>query len=142
QDGAVLFFFGDRSVVGFFVKFESQDTQTDEFGNPVHTGVAELDKLKANPTISKLLSKQRPAAKTLLAAARAPRAAKRTRTGARQQPAVVTDPSGSETPISGTSGGVEASGLSFADTTTVIDPNRPFDVDDDSQFRNSQFVKN
>jgi uncharacterized protein YukJ len=142
QDGAVLFFFSDRSVVGFFVKFESQDAQTDDFGNPVHTGVAALDALKANPTVSKLLAKQRPVAKALLTAAKAPRRRARGKPGGGAPGPSVSDPSTADIPISGTSGGLAASGLSFADTTTVIDPNRPYDVDDDSQYRNSQFVLN
>ena len=33
--------------------------------------------------------------------------------------------------------------MTFADTQTIHpDPNRPFKPDDDSQYRNSQFVKN
>jgi uncharacterized protein YukJ len=43
QDGAVLFFFSDGTVQGFFSKFQSQDKETDSFGNPVHTNVDELD---------------------------------------------------------------------------------------------------
>jgi uncharacterized protein YukJ len=45
QDGAVLFFHSDGTVEGFFTKFQSQDTLTDEHGLPVHTGIGELDAL-------------------------------------------------------------------------------------------------
>ncbi len=48
QDGAVLFFFSDGRVQGFFSKFASQDAETDAFGNPFHSG-AGLDDLKSIP---------------------------------------------------------------------------------------------
>ena len=35
QDGAVLFFFSDGTVQGFFSKFQSQDTQTDAARKPL-----------------------------------------------------------------------------------------------------------
>jgi uncharacterized protein YukJ len=154
QDGAVLFFFSDKSVVGFFAKFESQDTQTDDFGNPLHIGVAKLDALKATPAVATQLQKQRPNAKKLLAGAKAPAGARRRRGSPPGAPAGAAagagagagpgtpGPSGPDVPVSGTSGGQEAPALGFADTTTIIDPNRPFAADNDDQFFNSPFVNN
>ena len=146
QDGAVLVFSSDGTVVGFFAKFESQDSQTDDFGNPVHTGIAELDSLKHIPgNVRNKLFKHRPQPKKLLAAAATSTAAKRA--GGKRRPAgagagaVAAAPSVAEFPIAGTSGGPQASGPAFADTTTVIDPNRTFDVDDDAQYRNSPLVE-
>ena len=41
----MLFFFPDGTVQGFFSKFQSQATETDQHGNPVAVGVSELDAL-------------------------------------------------------------------------------------------------
>ncbi len=140
QDGAVLMFFSDKTVLGFFVKFESQDSQTDEFGNPMRTGIDQLDSLKAIPEKSRNnVLQHRPSAKKLLSAAKASKGGTRT---ARRPPHGGGGASGAETAISGTSGGPEAPALAFADTKTIIDPNRPFKPDDDSQYRNSPFVDN
>jgi uncharacterized protein YukJ len=143
QDGAVLFFFSDKTVTGFFVKFESQDSETDDFGNSLRTGVATLDALKAKPAVAKQLAKQRPNAKKLLSrAVGAGRRRGNPHGAAGGAGAAAPAPSGGDGPISGTSGGDEAPTLGFADTTTVIDPNRPFDADNDDQYFNSPFVNN
>ena len=42
QDGGIIFLFA-TSAKGFFVKFRSQTTSTDEKGNPTITGVKEID---------------------------------------------------------------------------------------------------
>jgi uncharacterized protein YukJ len=141
QDGAVLFFLGDKTVVGFFAKFDTQDSQTNEFGNPVRTGIPKLDSPKnIPPKVRAQLLKRRPPTKKLLKAV-----ASRAGTGAAGNPhpvATAPVPLGAGAAISGTSGGPPAPGLSFGDTTTVIDPNRPFDPDNDDQYFNSPFVNN
>jgi uncharacterized protein YukJ len=139
QDGAVLFFFGDNTVTGFFTKFDYQDNQTNDFGNPMKSGIADLDSLKAIPgRVRNKLLQHRPPTKKLLkevttraatAHDLATTAAKKA--GKKPKPA-----------ISGTSGGQAAPGWTFGDTTTIVDPNRPFDPDNDAQYRNSRFVKN
>jgi|GEM_PF-288211 len=149
QDGAVVFFLADKSVVGFFAKFESQASETDDFGNPKQTGITELDSLKAIPqkTRNKLLQ-NRPSAKTLLSAPKAAKAsakgksAKAGKKSGGSAPAAAGGVTGAATPVSGTSGGQEAVGMTFADAQPISDPNRPFKPDDDSQYRNSQFVNN
>jgi uncharacterized protein YukJ len=147
QDGAVIFFFSDKTVVGFFAKFEYQDSQTNEFGNPTHTGVDKLDSLKAiSSNVRRKLLKPRTAAAK---AARPSKTAKVTK-AARLKPdrtsggvsANGQGASAPEVPVAGTSGGQAAPGFSFADTVTIVDPNRTFDVDDDSNYRNSAFVNN
>lgn len=138
QDGAVLFFFGNNKVVGFFVKFDSQDNQTDDFGNPLRTGIPKLDSSKTiAPKARARVLKRRPPTQKLLKAVAA-RRPKGTSASATSAPSL----SDTGTPISGTSGGQAAPGLAFADPTTVIDPNRPFDPDNDDQYFNSQFVNN
>lgn len=141
QDGAVLFFFSDKTVVGFFSKFDSQDTQTNDFGNPVTTGIPTLDSKKTiSPKVRSRLLQLRTPAKELLKAVAA-----RARTGAtgNPHPAATAPPSaGAAASISGTSGGSAAPKLTFADTATVIDPNRPFDPDNDDQYFHSPFVNN
>src|SRR5258708_36919047 len=54
QDGAVLFFFSDGTVQGFFSKFQSQDSQTDDAGNPLHTNVQKLNAVPAK--VAKVLT--------------------------------------------------------------------------------------
>jgi uncharacterized protein YukJ len=145
QDGAVLFFFSDRTVVGFFVKFVSQNNHTDDLGNPVHTGIAQLDSLKAIPEKVRQQLLQRHAQGKKRGAATASRSAKSGRGRAHNptsEPAQAMGTSTTEIPVAGTSGGQKAAGFTFADTTIVIDPNRPFDVDDDSAYRKSAFVDN
>src|SRR6202012_3481198 len=67
QDGAVLFFLNDKTVAGFFTKFDYQDTSTDEFGNPVHVGISELNSLKAIPEkVRRKVLKHRPPTAKLL----------------------------------------------------------------------------
>ena len=144
QDGAVIFFFGDKTVVGFFVKFEYQDSQTDEFGNPLHTGVEKFDSLQSIPrSVRKRLLKHRAPTQRLLSAAKTSKKTSRNpHRNPRGAPSNSPGTSPAEIPVSGTSGGQAAPGSAFADTTTIIDPNRTFDADDDSQYRNSPFVKN
>jgi uncharacterized protein YukJ len=133
QDGAVLVFFGDRSVTGFFLKFETQETETDEFGNPLKTGVAEIDRPRGlSDKARQALLQNRPSARSLLG--KPTRSAKKTKGSRAPTP---TD----DTPVSGTSGGEDAGSFTFADTMTIIDPNRPFAADDDSQYQNSAFVE-
>ncbi len=55
QDGAVLFYFSDGSVQGFFSKFQSQDNETDAHGNPVHTNVEELNAVA--PDVAKIVTR-------------------------------------------------------------------------------------
>jgi len=141
QDGAVLFFLGNKTVIGFFAKFDSQDDQTDDFGNPLHTGISELDSPETIPlkVRNKLLAR-RPPTKKLLKAVSA-----RAGAGAAGNPSPpISAPPLANTgaAISGTSGGQPAPGLTFADTTTVVDPNRPFDPDNDDQYFDSPFVNN
>jgi len=158
QDGAVLFFQADKSVVGFFAKFDSQDDETDDFGNPVHTGIAELDSLKTFPkrVREKLLKHRAPtkrllkaitvrtaAAQTAAAKAVPAKPAARATVARRPRPAPpAPQPPSPPVGISGTSGGPAAPGATFGDTTTIIDPNRPFDPDNDDQYFNSAFVNN
>lgn len=143
QDGAILFFLGGgRTVIGFFSKFDSQDNQTDDFGNPVLTGIAKLDSRQAiSTTVRKKLLKRRPPTKKLLADV-----AKRAgATGTSGNPHPATNPPqppSTGAAISGTSGGPLAPGPGFDDTSTVIDPNRPFDPDNDDQYFNTPFVNN
>jgi hypothetical protein len=149
QDGAVIIRFGDGGAVGFFIKFDSQDTETDDFGNPLHTGIAELDSLQAiSAAARQTVLKRRPPTRKLLKAVHARRVAGPIKgTAAAHNPAPImpaaTDSQTIEQePISGTSGGVDAPDLSFGDPTTITDPNRPFDPENDAQYFNSPFVNN
>lgn len=146
QDGAALFFFGDKTVIGFFTKFDFQDNHTNEFGNPLHSGIAELDSLKTIPTkVRDKLLKRRPPTKKLLkeVASRAATARLVTRTAGGRKPKITSDQTANPTAsISGTSGGQAAPELTFGDTTTIIDPNRPFDPENDAQYFNTPFVNN
>ena len=47
QDGGLIFLSPDGTARGFFVKFQSQTTQTDAHGNPTISGVPELDSMPA-----------------------------------------------------------------------------------------------
>jgi hypothetical protein len=42
QDGGIIFL-SPSGATGFFVKFQTQTTNTDDDGNPAHTGIAKLD---------------------------------------------------------------------------------------------------
>jgi len=132
QDGAVLFFFGDGRVQGFFSKFVTQDSETDAFGNPVHTGIDDLDKIPAK-------TRNRVARKLPFAALAAKSQAA---TLAARGQAAVSPPSPSP-PAPASQAQVDApAGFVFAEPNPADDPNHPFATDDDSQFRNSPFVAN
>jgi uncharacterized protein YukJ len=113
QDGAVLFFHGDGSVQGFFSKFQSQDNETDSFGNPVHIGVAALDAIPA--AVRARVAPPNPFAHLLKAAA-----GRQARVRADASP---------------------ATSFVFADTEPDPDPNLPFQPDNDDDVRNSPFVE-
>jgi uncharacterized protein YukJ len=134
QDGALLFFFGDGRVQGFFSKFASQDVETDAFGNPVHTGIKSLDDpAKISATVrSRVARKPRFAEKA--AEAQAAIVAARV-AGAAAPPA----PAPAADAVNTT---VAPDGFVFAEPDPADDPNLPFEPDDDSQYRNSPFVEN
>jgi uncharacterized protein YukJ len=149
QDGAVIFFFGDKTALGFFTKFDSQDTETDEFGNPVHTGISDLDSTKEIPAAARkaILERRVPTKKLLDAVKTRRKTAPLKGTAAAQNPLPLMASGVGSQPIvqgaiSGTSGGTDAPGITFGDTTTIVDPNRPFDPDNDDQYFNSPFVNN
>jgi uncharacterized protein YukJ len=151
QDGAVIFVYGDGTSVGFFSKFDTQDAETDDFGNPVHTGIAALDATaaKLSPAAKRKVLKQRVPKEDLIKAVHARRAAAPARgTAAAKNPKQLIAPGIGAQPITpvtiaGTSGGPLASGLTFGDTATIIDPNRPFDEKEkNDQYFKSAFVTN
>jgi uncharacterized protein YukJ len=121
QDGAVLFFHDDGTVQGFFSKFQSQDNETDAHGNPVHTGVAELDAIPA--AVRARVAPAAPFAH-LLDTAHARRR--------RHAPRGPSAPAGA---------GAAAGGFVFADSVPDTDPNLPFQPDNDEDVRNSPFVQ-
>lgn len=49
QDGAILFFLPNGQVSGLFIKFASQDIETDAYGNPLNTGIPGIDEKGAIP---------------------------------------------------------------------------------------------
>jgi uncharacterized protein YukJ len=53
QDGGLIFLLPDRAMA-FFVKFKSQSVETDRNGNPLTTGIAEID--AAVPQVKALLA--------------------------------------------------------------------------------------
>ena len=115
QDGAVLFFFPDGSVQGFFSKFQSQAAETDEHGNPLSVGISQLDAVA--PEVRRRVAPPNPFAEML-----------RFRT----EDAATPDPVGP----------APDGGFVFAQPVPDTDPNLPFQTDDDSAVRNSPFVKN
>lgn len=139
QDGVVLFAFSDGTAQAFFSKFGSQVLETDAAGNPVSTGIAELDNIPkrqrdALRSTEQLVKRRRVEhAKKLKALA-----AVKPKT-----PAVAAAPAPSISPPSTGAGRSElsdAGGFVFADTLPD-DPNRPFNpVWDDSAVRKSPFV--
>jgi len=131
QDGAVIFFQAGGAVLAFFTKFSSQDTETDDYGNPRHTGVEKLDS-EINPAVRKKLLKRNA---SLLKLTRTASSARKPKTDTTAPPRV------QEVPISGTSGGVPTDGFVFGSPSAVEDPNHVFKDDDDSQYRNSPFVE-
>ena len=146
QDGAVLFFFADQSVQGFFCKFASQDIETDAFGNPTHTGVPELD----NPALRKKLRKllinphqQVLAAATLKKAHRTSARFASTPTRAKKvsPPPPASTPTPESFPPKPGAPIPSPTGFVFNDPRPT-DPNRTFLPDDDSAVRNSPFVQN
>jgi uncharacterized protein YukJ len=131
QDGAVLFFFSDGTVHGFFSKFQSQDPETDDAGKPVHTNVPELN---AVPTkIAKVLTagvakRQKKAAAIIVSAkaAAVPPLTLRAR-GKRKSPPKPHDGAPAPAP-----GPAPVGGFVFNDPAGAPDPLHPFQRDDDS----------
>jgi|HubBroStandDraft_6_1064221.scaffolds.fasta_scaffold38039_1 uncharacterized protein YukJ len=127
QDGAVFFFLPGGQVTGLFVKFTSQDDDTDAFGNPLKTGIAELDAKGAiPPRVRKKLTRvrvlRRPGAASAIPA---------------PTPEDVGLPGGA-TPVAS---GVPTGGFIFADPASQEDPgDGTFKPDDDKEYRNSPFV--
>lgn len=121
QDGAVLFFFADGSVRGFFSKFQSQDTETTARGLPVHSGVQELDEV--TPRARERFAAARPQ----LEEARAAQAE-----AARADP-IAAPPQAAlaEAAASTAIGPKAASGFVFADPAPGDLPDVPFRPDDD-----------
>jgi hypothetical protein len=122
QDWAVLFFLPGGQVTGLFVKFGSQDNETDAYGNPLKTGVAELDAKGAiPPRVRKKLTRAR------IFRRRAARAAIPAST-----PGDVILPGGATLVATG--------GFIFADPASQEDPDGTFKPDDDKEHRFSPFV--
>jgi uncharacterized protein YukJ len=125
QDGAVLFFLPDGKVAGCFVKFESQDTETDAYGNPLSTGIAALDARGAIPAaVRKKLTRPR-----LLRSQRGAKAA------------LAPQPPESAPLLPGGASAAAGDGFVFNDPAPLADPNRPFKPDDDKLHRFSPFVE-
>jgi uncharacterized protein YukJ len=122
QDGAVLFFLPDGSVTGLFVKFASQASETDVYGNPLDTGIAELD-TKIPPHVRKKLTR--------------PPVLRR-----RGAEAPVAAPASEDVLLPGGSTPTETGGFIFADPSTQEDPDTgTFKPDDDKEHRFSPFVE-
>jgi uncharacterized protein YukJ len=128
QDGAVLFLWADGTVTAFFTKFQSQDALTDVKGNPVHTGVAELDVHVAGAlTTGAVLPRQENF-----------EAVGPIRTLARP---VRTKPAGAPTPpLNAPPFGTEGDGFIFADPDPDAVPARKFLPDDDGNTYKSAYV--
>jgi len=133
QDGALLVVTKD-GVQGFFSKFTSQDSETDAHGNPVHTGVSQLD---------------RPARKRKLSAAPNPyahlmpavqRSEKKQIHAEQDVPPPLAAAAGE--PVVAPASQISPSDYTFADPVTAIDPIRPFKPDDDSAVAGSPYVAN
>jgi uncharacterized protein YukJ len=129
QDGAVLFFFSDGTVQGFFSKFQSQDNQTDSSGNPLHTNVEKLN--ATSPKVHKILTagvaKRKKKAAAMIAAAQTASVQPPAKTAAKgKKPAPQPAPPGSS--------------FVFADPPDAVDPLTPFTADDDSNV-DQNFVK-
>jgi uncharacterized protein YukJ len=121
QDGAVLFFQSDGTVQGFFAKFQSQDNETDPFGNPTHTGIAELDALPEAVRARHATRNRFASLSPISAGTRKPE----THAGGAKHAAASAAPAA----------------FVFAETSPDADPNFPFTPDDDSEVRNSPFVE-
>jgi len=123
QDGAVFFFLPGGQVTGLFVKFSSQDNETDAYGNPLKTGVAELDAKGAiPPRVRKKLT----------------RAPVLRRKG---KPSAIPTLTSAEPILPGGSTPVPSGGFIFADPTSQEDPSDgTFKADDDKEHRFSPFV--
>jgi uncharacterized protein YukJ len=143
QDGAVLFFFSDGTVQGFFSKFQSQDNDTDAAGNPAHTNVPELNSVPA--PVARVLTagvvrRKKTAAAFLAAAKTAAVAAPHLKAGKKAgkkppkpgkpnppvgggEPGPVPTPEPGLTPVGG---------FVFSDPAGTPDPLHPFQADNDS----------
>ena len=139
QDGAVLFYFSDGSVQGFFSKFQSQDEETDANGNPTNTNVVKLD--DTPEAVAKALTagverRKKKAAKMKLAIVAAHERAHFK--GAAKKAG---KPSKA---ASAAAAGAPASGFIFADPASAPPPSAAFKPDDDSNVDHNfvdQFAK-
>lgn len=157
QDGALLFFLGNKTVQGFFCKFRSQDIETDSQGNPTHTGVPELDNPAARKKLQKILvhpRQQAIASETLASVRQSSKGIHAVATAARAKVKGkgARHGRGAGSASAGAAGGSPAlpppdgsvpspTGFVFNDPAPT-DPNRTFLPDDDSAVRNSPFVQN
>jgi uncharacterized protein YukJ len=126
QDGAVLFFFSDGTVQGFFSKFQSQDIETDEHGNPIHTNVAKLDATPSEvaKVITAGVARRKKKAAKMLVALRAKHPGPSFKAAAKRP--------GGKPPVAPATPAVPASGFVFSDPVSAPPPNAPFVPDDDS----------
>jgi uncharacterized protein YukJ len=123
QDGAVLFFLPGGQVTGLFVKFASQDNETDAYGNPLNTGIAELDAKRAIPPHVRKKLTRTPVLR---------------RPG---KPAPTPAAMSGGMPLPGGATPVLTGGFIFADPGSQEDPDTgTFKPDDDKEHRFSPFV--
>ncbi len=125
QDGALLFFFADGTVQGFFSKFQSQDNETDRSGNPIHTNIAKLNATpaKVHKSLTAGVARRKKKAAAILATAHAP-----VHPHAKATQRKTATPPGGPAPQPPPS----PSGFVFADPPDAPDPLTPFTGDDDS----------
>jgi uncharacterized protein YukJ len=119
QDGAVVFFTA-TTATAYFTKFQSQDALTDEDGNPLHTGVAELD---AHVQEAMRASKPLPSQERFMGDAN-----------------LIPLPEGSKVSKNAPRFGTEADGFVFADPDPEAVPARQFLTDDDGDTYKSDYV--
>jgi len=129
QDGAVLFFFSNGTVQGFFSKFQSQDTETTADGNPVHTNVAELNAIPTHiaRVLTAAVTRRKKRAAGMLAAAASTSLQTRSSKAPKRpvkSKSVKKAPAASPTP--------PPPGFVFNEPAGTVDPVRPFQTDNDS----------
>jgi hypothetical protein len=131
QDGAVLFYFSDGSVQGFFSKFQSQDNETDAHGNPVHTNVEELNAVA--PDVAKIVTRgvarRKKRAAAAISAAASATVSHVTASSSKRKPAAAKK-SAAPKPAARAA----ASGFVFNDPPDSPDPVGQFKNDDDSDI--------
>ena len=137
QDGGIIFLF-TTGATGFFVKFRSQTTSTDDSGNPTITGIKEID--ETSPAIRKAIMPPFPrrsmAARRTDAHTRATRATKSSATSPKTATRRST-PAPAKTNASGTA---NEEGYLFAD----FDPNNSsgqYIPDNDADTYKTPFVQ-